>query len=40
MLDANQLSTDGYRDHSAAVRNLANVRFDWALDNDSKFMLV
>ena len=40
MLDASHFSPDGYRDHSAAVRNLANARIEWALDNDRKFMLV
>lgn len=39
-LDASHFRTDGYRDHSAAVRDLANARFDWALENDRQLMLV
>ena len=39
-LNASRFSTDGYRVHSAAVRDLANARFDWKLQNDRELMLV
>lgn len=40
VLSAGRLSSDGYRDHSAATREGANLRMDWALDNDRKLTLL
>ena len=40
VLSAGRLQTEGYRAHSAAQRDLANARFDWAIDDDRKLMLV
>jgi iron complex outermembrane receptor protein len=39
-LNVSRFTTDGYRDRSAAVRDLANARFDWWLQEDRKLMLV
>ncbi|GGX09145.1 TonB-dependent receptor [Pigmentiphaga litoralis] len=35
VLDVNRMTTEGYRDHSAARKNLANARLGWRLDDDS-----
>ncbi len=40
VLSAGRLSTNGFRAHSAAEREGANARLDWALGDDSKLMLV
>lgn len=40
VLSAGRLSTDGYRAHSAAEREGANLRLDWALDSDRKLTLL
>lgn len=40
VLSAGRLSTNGFRAHSAAEREGANVRLDWALGNDSKLTLL
>lgn len=40
VLSAGRLSTDGYRAHSAAEREGANLRLDWALDGDRKLTLL
>ncbi len=40
LLSAGRLSTDGYRQHSAAEREGANARFDWTLDGDRKLTLL
>lgn len=40
VLSAGRLSTNGYRQHSAAEREGANARFDWTLDSDRKFTLL
>lgn len=40
VLSAGRLSTNGFREHSAAEREGANVRLDWALGNDSKLTLL
>ena len=39
-LDLSHFRTDGFRDHSAATRDIANARFDWALDGGRELMLV
>lgn len=39
-LNASQFSSDGFRAHSAARRDLANARFDWQLANGGQLMLV
>ena len=38
-LSASRFTTDGYRDHSAASKNLGNARLDMQLDEDSSLML-
>ena len=38
--DASRFMTDGYRDHSAASRNLANAKVTYALDGDSSLTLL
>ncbi|MES3000164.1 MAG: TonB-dependent receptor [Pseudomonadota bacterium] len=40
VLSANHFSTDGFRDHSAAQRDVANARLDWRRGDDSDWMLV
>jgi iron complex outermembrane receptor protein len=40
VLSAGGLRTEGYRAHSAAQRDQANARFDWAIDDDRKLTLV
>ena len=40
VLSASRLSTGGYRAHSAAEREGANLRLDWALDSDRKLTLL
>lgn len=40
VLSAGRLSTSGYREHSAAEREGANARLDWALDDDRKLTLL
>ena len=40
VLDINRFTTQGYRDHSAAQRNLANAKFGIALDDSSTLKLV
>lgn len=40
VLSAGRLSTHGYREHSAAEREGANARFDFALDDDRKLTLL
>ncbi|WP_096670706.1 TonB-dependent receptor family protein [Polaromonas sp. AET17H-212] len=40
VLSAGRLSTDGYRAHSSAEREGANLRLDWALDSDRKLTLL
>jgi len=40
LLSAGRLSTQGFRAHSAAEREGANARLDWALGGDSQLMLV
>jgi iron complex outermembrane receptor protein len=40
VLSAGRLSTNGFRAHSAAERDGANVRLDWALGDDSKLTLL
>ena len=40
VLSAGRLSTNGYRQHSAAERDGANARFDWTLDSDRKLTLL
>lgn len=40
VLSAGRLSTNGFREHSAAEREGANVRLDWALDDDRKLTLL
>ncbi len=39
-LSANRFDTDGWRDHSAATRDLVNGKFGWAFANDSRLTLV
>lgn len=39
-LNASRFTTDGYRERSAAVRDLVNARFDWKLQGDRELMLV
>ncbi|MBC7610333.1 MAG: TonB-dependent receptor [Polaromonas sp.] len=39
-LAGSHLETDGYRLHSAARRDLANARLDWALEGDSRLTMV
>jgi iron complex outermembrane receptor protein len=39
-VDLTHFQTDGYRDHSAAVRNFGNARFDLAPDEKSHLMFV
>jgi iron complex outermembrane receptor protein len=38
--DASRFMTDGYRDHSAAVRNLGNAKFTYAVGADSSLTLL
>jgi iron complex outermembrane receptor protein len=38
--DLTHFATDGYRPHSAAIRNFANARFDVSLDPDSHWTFV
>lgn len=40
VLSAGRLSTNGFREHSAAEREGANARLDWALDDDRKLTLL
>ncbi|MEO8023987.1 TonB-dependent receptor [Polaromonas sp.] len=40
VLSAGRLSIGGFREHSAAEREGANVRLDWALDDDRKLTLL
>ncbi|MEP6770178.1 MAG: TonB-dependent receptor [Polaromonas sp.] len=40
VLNASRFGTDGYRDHSAATRDIGNARFDWALEGGRELMLV
>lgn len=40
VLSAGRLSTSGYREHSAAEREGANARLDWALDDDRTLTLL
>lgn len=40
VLSAGRLSTNGFREHSAAEREAANVRLDWALGDDRKLTLL
>ncbi|GAB3475639.1 TonB-dependent receptor [Polaromonas eurypsychrophila] len=40
VLSAGRLSTNGFREHSAAEREGANVRLDWALGDDRKLILL
>ncbi|HEY9278537.1 MAG TPA: TonB-dependent receptor [Eoetvoesiella sp.] len=40
LLSTSRYTTDGYRDHSAARKNLANAKLGMRLDNDSKLTLV
>ncbi|MDO9405385.1 MAG: TonB-dependent receptor [Polaromonas sp.] len=39
-LDASRISTDGWREHSAAQRELFNARLDWAFEDGRRLMLV
>jgi len=39
-LNASRFSSDGFRAHSAAQRELANARLDWRLANDGQLTLV
>jgi iron complex outermembrane receptor protein len=39
-VDLTHFQTDGFRDHSAAVRNFANVRLDFPTDPQGRMMLV
>jgi iron complex outermembrane receptor protein len=38
--DASRFSTDGYRDHSAAQRDVFNAKAAWQLDDSSKLTLI
>ena len=40
VVDASRFSTDGYRDHSAAEKDLANARFRAALGEDTRLAVV
>jgi len=40
VLNASRFGTDGYREHSAATRDVGNARLDWALANGGQLMLV
>ncbi len=40
LLSASRFTTDGYRDHSAASKNLGNGKLGIQLDNDSKLTLI
>jgi iron complex outermembrane receptor protein len=40
VLSAGRLSTNGFREHSAAERDGANVRLDWAMAGDSRLTLL
>jgi iron complex outermembrane receptor protein len=40
VVSANRFSTDGWRDHSAASRDLLNARFDFKRSEDSEWTLV
>ncbi len=40
VVSASRFTTDGWRDHSAAARNLGNARLGLRLDDDSKLTLV
>jgi iron complex outermembrane receptor protein len=40
VVDAVHFSTEGFRDHSAAERNVANVKAKWQLDDESTLQLV
>ena len=39
-LNATEVGTDGYREHSSARRRLGNARFDWTLDGGRQLTLV
>ena len=39
-ISASHLATNGYRDHSAARRDLGNIRLDWTLSQGDKLTLV
>ena len=40
VVDAAHFATDGYRDHSAAQRNLFNAKAAWQLDDSSRLTLI
>lgn len=40
VVDASHFATDGYRDHSAAERNVFNAKAAWQLDESSKLTLI
>jgi iron complex outermembrane receptor protein len=40
VLDTTRFTTDGYRDHSSARKNLANAKLRWRPDDDSSVTLV
>jgi len=40
VVDASRFSTDGYRDHSAAVKDLANAKFSTAFGEDTRLVVV
>lgn len=40
VLSANRLTTDGYRDHSAARKNLGNAKLGMQLDDDSRLTVI
>lgn len=40
LVSTNRLTTDGYRDHSSARKNLANAKLGFQLDDDSHLTLV
>jgi iron complex outermembrane receptor protein len=40
LADAVHFSTNGYRQHSAAERNIVNAKADWQLDEDSRLTLI
>lgn len=40
VIDADHFQTAGYRDHSAAVRNIVNAKITYAIDPDSRMTLI
>ena len=40
VVSASRFTSDGYRDHSAVVRNIGNAKFSWKPDGDSKLTLI